>query len=183
MGRYGSKKGPLPNANRKNVPEVRTSVSRAYILYMVLLLSEEKRRRCERIQTGVLTPGTGTSTKRKPQRGDRTSNCFVNSILKTLSPRRGFFCCRATTGGSSLRSGAGGVHPVCVLSSLRDFGQAPLNCLSSGKPNNRRISRGALDFPRTAIISTCTYLTTPQRGEQEGAFAEYQKTDYTNPTD
>jgi len=42
--------------------------------------------------------------------------------------------------------------PVCVLSSLRDFGQAPLNCFSTGKPNYRRIRRGALDFPRTPII-------------------------------
>ena len=46
----------------------------------------------------------------------------------------------------------GACAPVCVLSSLRDFGQAPLNCFSSGKPNNRRISRCALDFPGAPII-------------------------------
>ncbi len=32
-------------------------------------------------------------------------------MLRSLSPPRGFFGCRTTTGGSSLRSGAGGGHP------------------------------------------------------------------------
>ena len=41
--------------------------------------------------------------------------------------------------------------PVCGLSSLRDFRVSPHELLLSRKPNYRRISRGALDFPRTAI--------------------------------
>ncbi len=112
--------------------------------YFVLLLSGEKRRRCERIQTGVLTPGTGTSTKRKPQRGDRTFNYFVNSILKTLSPLWGFRFVVALLPGAT--------PPSVFCRLFETLGQAPLNCLSSVKPNNRRISRGALVFPRTTII-------------------------------
>ena len=124
--------------------------------YFVLLLSGEKRRRCERIQTGVLTPGTGTSTKRKPQRGDRTFNYFVNSILKTLSPLWGFRFVVALLPGVGFRFVVAllpGVTPPSVFCRLFEtLGQAPLNCLSSVKPSNRRISRGALVFPRTAIL-------------------------------
>ena len=48
--------------------------------------------------------------------------------------------------------------PVCGLSSLRDFRVSPHEMLLSRKPNYRRISRGALDFPRTAITSnTCSH--------------------------
>ena len=114
--------------------------------------------RCERIQTGVLTPGTGTSTKRKPQRGDRTSNCFVNSILKLCRPVGASFVVALLSGVST---------PVCVLSSLRDFGQAPLNCLSSGKPNNRRISRGALDFPPDTKSLFCGFMLVETVGAGE----------------
>ena len=41
--------------------------------------------------------------------------------------------------------------PVCSLSSLRDFRVSPHELLLSRKPNYRYISRGSLDFPRTAI--------------------------------
>ena len=43
--------------------------------------------------------------------------------------------------------------PVCGLSSLRDFRVSPHELLLSRKPNYRCISRGSLDFPRTAITS------------------------------
>ena len=58
----------------------------------------QKSRRDERPQTGGVTPGNVATTEKAP-RGRQNYNWFVDSILRTLSPRRGFFCCRTTTGG------------------------------------------------------------------------------------
>ena len=113
-------------------------------VYSVLLVSGGKHRRCERPKTGVLTPGTGVSTNHKPWKGDRTSNRLLNSILRILSPLRDFFLSCTTTGGLRPR--------LCSVVSSRLL-VSPLNCLSSGNPNNRRISRGALDFPQITIIA------------------------------
>ena len=63
-------------------------------------------------------------------------------IILLLSGEKDFSCCCAITGGYT---------PVCALSSLRDFRVSPHELLLSRKPNYRRINRGALDFPRTAI--------------------------------
>ena len=119
------------------------------------MLFGEKGRRPERPQTGAQAPGKGASTKQKPRRGDRISNLFNFNLHLSLSPRRGFFCCRTTTGGFT---------PVCGLSSLRDFSQAPMNCFSSRKPKDRSISRRSLYFSPDNSINLLKIADKCRRG-------------------
>ena len=60
---------------------------------------------------GGVNPRANCINKTKPRKGDRTYNVLNSNMFRSLSPRWGFFGCRTTTGGSSLRSGAGGGHP------------------------------------------------------------------------
>ena len=69
---------------------------------------------------GGITPGNVATTEKAP-RGRQNYNWFVDSILRTLSPRRGFFCCRTTTGGYT---------PVCGLSHLRCFSPDTNSCFT-----------------------------------------------------
>ena len=79
--------------------------------------SEVKHRRCERIQTGVLTPGTRWSTKLSSERATEQATCLFSVCLCFCRPFRAFFV-------AALLPGV--VTPVCVLSSLRDFLPMPL---------------------------------------------------------
>ena len=67
----------------------------------------------------------------------------MDSILRTLSPRQGFFCFRNPTGGFT---------PVCDLSSLRDFSQAHISCFSSEMPMDKNQNRRKLNFSSGIII-------------------------------
>ena len=60
---------------------------------------------------GGANPRYRNINKTKAPKGRQNVQLLCKQHIKTLSPRRGFFCCRTTTGGSSLRSGAGGEHP------------------------------------------------------------------------
>ena len=101
-----------------------------------------KRRRRDRPQTGVLTPGTGTSTKLSPERATEYITCLISNCLYFCRPFGTFHVVAQLPGVTT---------PVCGLSSLRDFRVSPHELLLSRKPNYRCISRGSLDFPRTAI--------------------------------
>ena len=102
-----------------------------------------KRRRRDRPQTGVLTPGTGTSTKLSPERATEYITCLISNCLCFCRPFGTFHVVAQLPGVTT---------PVCGLSSLRDFRVSPHELLLSRMPNYRYISRGSLDFPRTAII-------------------------------
>ena len=58
-----------------------------------------KRRRRDRLQTGVSTPRIGLQNNNKPRMGDRIYNVFNISMLRSLSPPRGFLCRCNITGG------------------------------------------------------------------------------------
>ena len=109
---------------------------------IILLLSGEKRRRRDRPQTGVLTPGTSALTKLSPGRATEHITCLISNCLYLCRPFGTFHVVAQLPGVNT---------PVCALSSLRDFRVSPHELLLSRKPNYRRINRGALDFPRTAI--------------------------------
>ena len=108
------------------------------------MLSGEKRRRRDRPQTGVLTPGTSALTKLSPERATEYITCLISNCLYLCRPFRTFHVVAQLPGV---------ITPVCALSSLRDFRVSPHELLLSRKPNYRCISRGSLDFPRTAITS------------------------------
>ena len=109
---------------------------------IILLLSGEKRRRRDRPQTGVLTPGTSALTKLSPERATEHITCLISNCLYLCRPFGTFHVVAQLPGVTT---------PVCGLSSLRDFRVSHHELLLSRKPNYRRINRGALDFPRTAI--------------------------------
>ena len=55
-------------------------------VHRIYCSSEVKHRRCERLQTGVSTPGTGTSTKQNPERvTEKAYDSVVPSWLLSLS--------------------------------------------------------------------------------------------------
>ena len=115
--------------------------------------SEVKHRRCERIQTGVLsacawakrrTPGTRWSTKLSSERATEQATCLFSVCLCFCRPFRAFFVVALLPGV---------VTPVCVLSSLRDFLPMPLCWLSSETLWNKCLKVSGINKPRTAKIS------------------------------
>ena len=113
------------------------------------MLSWEKRRRRDRPQTGVLTPGTSALTKLSPERATEHITCLISNCLYLCRPFGTFHVVAQLPGVTT---------PVCGLSSLRDFRVSPHELLLSRKPNYRRISRGALAFPRTTIVAIIEIL-------------------------
>ena len=118
---------------------------------IILLLSGEKRRRRDRPQTGVLTPGTSALTKLSPERATEHITCLISNCLYLCRPFGTFHVVAQLPGVLRFAQAQAESTPVCALSSLRDFRVSPHELLLSRKPNYRRINRGALDFPRTAI--------------------------------
>ena len=107
--------------------------------------------RCDRPQTGVnsacawakrRTPGTSALTKLSPERATENITCLISNCLYLCRPFGTFHVVAQLPGVNT---------PVCDLSSLRDFRVSHHELLLSRKPNYRRISRGALDFPQTTI--------------------------------
>ena len=119
----------------------------------LLLLSGEKRRRRDRPQTGVLTPGASALTKLSPERATEYITCLISICLYLCRPFGTFHVAAQLPGVLPFGQAQADNTPVCGLSSLRDFRVSPHELLLSRKPNYKRISRGALDFPRTAIKS------------------------------
>ena len=81
-----------------------------------LLLSGEKRRRCDRPQTGVVTPGTSALTKLSPERATEYITCLISNCL---------YLCRPFGTFHVVAQLPGVITPVCGLSSLRDFRVSP----------------------------------------------------------
>jgi len=77
---------------------------------IILLLSGEKRRRRDRPQTGVLTPGTSALTKLSPERATEHITCLISNCLYLCRPFGTFFVVAQLPG----------VTPPSVLS--RPFG-------------------------------------------------------------
>ena len=81
-----------------------------------LLVSGEKRRRRDRLQTGVSTPGPIALTKLSPERATEHITCLIATCLGLCRP----------VGASLVVALLPGVDtPVCGLSSLRDFRVSP----------------------------------------------------------
>ena len=59
----------------------------------------KKAPRARKTTDGGASPRDKRINKTKPRGGDRTYNVFNNNMLRSLSPLRGFFGCRTTTGG------------------------------------------------------------------------------------
>ena len=102
---------------------------------------------------------------------DGGANPRYRSINKTKAPRgrqrpkhvvikQVYIFCRPFRASFAVALLPGVYTPVCGLSSLRDLSYAPMSCFSLRKPNNRRISRGAWDFPWTTIILDADYQFT-----------------------
>ena len=85
---------------------------------------------------------------KSPEGATEYLTCLISTCI---------YFCRPLGAFSVVASLPGACAPVCGLSSLWDFRVSPLGCFSSGKPNNRRISRGALNYPRTTIIRKLPY--------------------------
>ena len=81
-----------------------------------LLLSGDKRRRRDRPQTGVLTPGTSALTKLSHESATEYITYLISNCLCLCRPF-GTFCVVAQLPGVNT--------PVCGLSSLRDFRVSP----------------------------------------------------------
>ena len=71
-----------------------------------------KRRRRDRPQTGVLTPGTGTSTKLSPERATEYITCLISNCLYFCRPFGTFHVVAQLPGVNT---------PVCGLSRLQRF--------------------------------------------------------------
>ena len=83
---------------------------------ILLLVSGEKRRRRDRLQTGVSTPGPIALTKLSPERATEHITCLIATCLGLCRP----------VGASLVVALLPGVDtPVCGLSSLRDFRVSP----------------------------------------------------------
>ena len=114
----------------------------------LLLLSGEKRRRRERIQTGALAPGTSALTKLSPERATEYITCLISNCFYLCRPFGTFHVVTQLPGANA---------PVCSLSSLRDYRVSPHEMLLSRKPNYRRISRVLLFYPdsNNFFLSQC----------------------------
>ena len=84
--------------------------------------------RCERIQTGVLTPGTSALTKLSPERATECITCLISNCLYLCRPFGTFHVVAQLPGVLRFAQAQAESTPVCILSSLRDFGQAPMSC-------------------------------------------------------
>ena len=108
----------------------------------------KKHWRCERTQTGCNPPVQEHQRNKSPEGATEYLTCLISTCI---------YFCRPLGAFSVVASLPGACAPLCGLSSLWDFRVSPLGCFSSGKPNNRRISRGALNYPRTTIIRKLPY--------------------------
>ena len=98
-------------------------------------------------------PRYGNINKTKAPKGRQNVQLLCKQHIKTLSPRRGFFCCRTSTGGSSLRSGAGGRPPrLCSVVSSRLWA-SPISYYSLGTQMERDLKGRGRSFPRIAIAT------------------------------
>ena len=129
--------------------------------YLLLLVSGEKRRRRDRPQTGVSTPGTSALTKLSPEGATEYITCLITTCLGL---------CRPVGASLVVALLPGACAPVCGLSSL-DFVDlwfgtleyARFDCSPSGKQKDRHISGGDQDLPRTAVTPLRVLETHPQR--------------------
>jgi len=72
--------------------------------------------------------------------GDRIYNVFNISMLRSLSPPRGFLCrCNITRGVLRFAQAQAEYTPVCGLSSLRDFRGFRLRLSEAKKPPSTSI--------------------------------------------
>ena len=64
-----------------------------------LLMSGKKRQRCDRPQTGVITPGYDAAQHKSPERAKEDTKRLNIRRLMSLSPFQGFFLHRIINGG------------------------------------------------------------------------------------
>ena len=79
---------------------------------LVIAQQQEKSRRDDRPQTGVLTPGTSALTKLSPERATEYITCLISNCLYLCRPFRTFHVVAQSPGVYT---------PVCGLSRLRRF--------------------------------------------------------------
>ena len=95
-------------------------------------------------------PGRVSLTIISPEGATEYVTCLISTCLWLCRPLTivdlwfGAFSVVATLPGV--------VTPVCGLSSLRDFWQAPISCYSSETPMREDLKGRERNFPRTAII-------------------------------
>ena len=70
-----------------------------------------KSRRDERPQTGALAPGNVATTEKAPRGRQRPKHVVIKHVTYSVALSGLIIVLRPYPGGSSLRSGAGGVHP------------------------------------------------------------------------
>ena len=88
-------------------------------------------------------PGQDSLTIVSPERATEYVTCLITTCLWLCRPFRTF---------SVVATLPGVVTPVCGLSSLRDFWQAPISCYSLETPMREDLKGRERNFPRTAIF-------------------------------
>ena len=94
-------------------------------VHFILLVSGEKRRRRDRIQTGVSTPGPIALTKLSPERATEHITCLIATCLGLCRPVGASLVVALLPGVLRFAQAQAEDTPVCGLSSLRDFRVSP----------------------------------------------------------
>ncbi len=110
---------------------------------LFLLLSEESTKGAKDHRRGCQPPGQVSLTIVSPGRATEYVTCLITTCL---------WLCRPLGAFSVVASLPGVITPVCGLSSLRDFWQAPISCYSSETPIGKNLKGRERIFPRTAIV-------------------------------